>query len=500
MLVERDGPDLRTPMEVLIGGIWREVLGRERIGRDDNFFDLGGHSLLALRLIARISKTVRQSLSVKFLFVNPTVADQARELERQGPSSAPATSLRNTTSGDPRTQSLVIRERPDLDGTFGGDNQAVDAVALGYLSSEMARALGWTLDGMMSRWFDSGRPVLDGVIETRWGRIGGISLPYSDGMLYDDGEGLVKNIVLALRMARRLGAKMVTMTGLIPSATDSGSAVLRAMTAERIAGLPALSTGHATTSAGVVLNIQRVALMCGRDLSAERVAFVGLGSIGLTTLRLMLACAPHPREIILCDVYSQLERLGAIRDELRMVFQFRGSIHVAWARGEIPAEAYEASLIVGATNVPEVLDIKRVRPGTVIVDDSAPHCFSTASAIARFEESADIIFTEGGVLGLPEPLRETAYHPPNLKDPTDLGRFAEFLGHDSTSITGCVFSGLLSGTFGLRPTIGPVAAEEALAHYSALVVLGFTGGRLQCDSYVLRQDLVERFRRAFGGF
>jgi catechol 2,3-dioxygenase-like lactoylglutathione lyase family enzyme len=42
-----------TPLELLIARIWRELLGVEQIGRDDNFFDLGGHSLLSVRFVAR---------------------------------------------------------------------------------------------------------------------------------------------------------------------------------------------------------------------------------------------------------------------------------------------------------------------------------------------------------------------------------------------------------------------------------------------------------------
>lgn len=46
----------QTSLEMRIADIWREVLGVDRIGRYDNFFDLGGHSLLSIRVVARLEK------------------------------------------------------------------------------------------------------------------------------------------------------------------------------------------------------------------------------------------------------------------------------------------------------------------------------------------------------------------------------------------------------------------------------------------------------------
>ena len=43
----------RTSAEKMLAGIWAEVLGVERVGAHDNFFDLGGHSLKATRVLAR---------------------------------------------------------------------------------------------------------------------------------------------------------------------------------------------------------------------------------------------------------------------------------------------------------------------------------------------------------------------------------------------------------------------------------------------------------------
>jgi amino acid adenylation domain-containing protein len=73
----------RGPDELLLAGIWREVLGRERLGAEDSFFELGGHSLLATRLLAQVSDAFRVQLPLRSLFENPTVAGMARLIRRQ---------------------------------------------------------------------------------------------------------------------------------------------------------------------------------------------------------------------------------------------------------------------------------------------------------------------------------------------------------------------------------------------------------------------------------
>ncbi|MCA2207594.1 non-ribosomal peptide synthetase [Nocardia rosealba] len=60
--------------ERTVAAIFAEVLGVERVGADDNFFDLGGNSLLATRLAARLSAAVGTRVPVRSLFAAPTVA------------------------------------------------------------------------------------------------------------------------------------------------------------------------------------------------------------------------------------------------------------------------------------------------------------------------------------------------------------------------------------------------------------------------------------------
>ncbi|OBK90416.1 hypothetical protein A5652_11710 [Mycobacterium sp. 1165178.9] len=69
-----------TPTEERLARIYSDVLGLERVGVDDSFFDLGGDSISAMRVIAAVNASLDADLAVPALFEAPTVQTLSHRL------------------------------------------------------------------------------------------------------------------------------------------------------------------------------------------------------------------------------------------------------------------------------------------------------------------------------------------------------------------------------------------------------------------------------------
>ncbi|MBV9927462.1 MAG: amino acid adenylation domain-containing protein [Acidobacteria bacterium] len=117
----RDSEPPRTPVEEAVAEMWAELLGREVVGRDDNFFDLGGHSLLAIQLVTRLQKTFKVSLALRSVFEAATVAALSERLAREeakpGQVEKIALLLRKIRSMSVEERQRVLRQKRSVEGT-----------------------------------------------------------------------------------------------------------------------------------------------------------------------------------------------------------------------------------------------------------------------------------------------------------------------------------------------------------------------------------------------
>lgn len=78
----REVAPLESATERRVAAIWSELLGIERIGRTDNFFDLGGNSLLAIQLASQLRRSFEIDLTIASLFEAADVAALSASVDR----------------------------------------------------------------------------------------------------------------------------------------------------------------------------------------------------------------------------------------------------------------------------------------------------------------------------------------------------------------------------------------------------------------------------------
>ncbi len=81
MAEEDDYAEPRTALEKRLCSLWSELLERDKVGINSNFFDLGGHSLLVTRMWASLKKELEAPLTLRDVFDAPTVSQLAQHIE-----------------------------------------------------------------------------------------------------------------------------------------------------------------------------------------------------------------------------------------------------------------------------------------------------------------------------------------------------------------------------------------------------------------------------------
>jgi amino acid adenylation domain-containing protein len=113
------------PIEQTLAGLYAQILGVERVGVDDSFFDLGGHSLTAMRLVARVQAELGVDVPVQTVFDEPTVARLAQKIRPQ--------------AEQPAERGLTPRQLPYGLGSHLAIPTLINAPSNGSLSQQLGR-------------------------------------------------------------------------------------------------------------------------------------------------------------------------------------------------------------------------------------------------------------------------------------------------------------------------------------------------------------------------
>jgi len=110
----------RTPTEKRIAEIWAKVIGIERVGIHDNFFEVGGNSLAAVQVVSQVLQVFGMKIPVRSLFKAPTLRDFSRVIEKEGGYKS-LTTLERVRMPGPEGASLPIlqwKKQPPLQRVF----------------------------------------------------------------------------------------------------------------------------------------------------------------------------------------------------------------------------------------------------------------------------------------------------------------------------------------------------------------------------------------------
>ncbi|MBJ7341845.1 MAG: amino acid adenylation domain-containing protein, partial [Mycolicibacterium sp.] len=106
-------------VEEMLAGIYAQVLGLERVGVDDSFFDLGGDSILSMQVVARV-RGAGLTCRPRDVFVEQTVARLARIAGVIAGPDGPA-----DDGVGPVPSTPIMRWLYDVDGPTDGFNQTI---------------------------------------------------------------------------------------------------------------------------------------------------------------------------------------------------------------------------------------------------------------------------------------------------------------------------------------------------------------------------------------
>lgn len=354
----------------------------------------------------------------------------------------------------------------DLFATIEANNIPIKSAAISYLPDRLLTNNEYSKQLFCDN-FCQNKPYALALLKTHIGNILNISIPMFESDLYLDQANTIQHIEAAILKASKMKAKSVTLTGLLPSASSHGEELFKK---DIPPSLLKIMTGHDITHVAILLTLENCLNVTRRNLAQETIGFVGLGAIGTQILQILMRHYQHPKKIILCDLYKNKEKLQLLATSLREQDNYTGEILIVDSHDKIPEKFYEATLIIGASNVPNIIEVHQLQAGTILIDDSAPPILSLEDARCRFEKQHDILYIEAGLLRSPYTIDQIISLPQGL----DIPLFKE--DYESCfEIAGCILSGLVTNL--------EQSQQSFERNYMYLRQLAFRAPRLQFHGY-----------------
>ena len=459
--------------------------------------DVGLDSLMGFELAAMLESRLNSRLPVSALQGNRTVEELADQLDRvfatakNDKDPEPASASVRSEIESPKAADIRLRY---LEPTLLVERHTrFEAAALTYIPEQFATKGGLGPAELQAAFGTA--PFLSAIVEAPIGRVGTFMLPLRARELFFEPEQTRDLVFRAIELASQQGSQIMTLTGLLPAATAYGEALK--LRDGQHSNQP-VTTGHALTTATIIANLTDLLRRCGRRLEEERIAVVGLGSVGRSVLELLFRTLPHPRGLVLCDLYVKAGDLQALRQRIQDQFHFDGPIDVVAGDAGLPSAVREARLIVSAVDRVGVINPLELAPGTILLDDSYPPTFDPAVAWRRMNESRDVVIASGGFARLPGPVRETFYIPnsarPFLSAYGEENFIREFQ-REPCDYTACIFAGPLAlQDPALQPEIGIPTPAALEAFYRAFERYHLGSAAPHCNGRLIPESLFAQFK------
>jgi predicted amino acid dehydrogenase len=243
------------------------------------------------------------------------------------------------------------------------------------------------------------KPVFGEIIDAGSFTVGIMFLPFYAHELIDPrGRNRCLRVLRedAVRLAEEVGARIVCLGGLTGALSLYGRRLLDPAKRAEIT----VTTGHALTTVGVHETYHRALAELGRRPGDQRVVVLGVGSIGSSVTRLLQEDARRPREIVLVDRPQMAGKLRKLAQEFHERTGVPATVEATDTFGKLAEDSacFTSDVVISAVSTPYVVDIDKVAPGTVLIDDSQPYCWDRPRAWQRCTEAHDVIPCDAGLV------------------------------------------------------------------------------------------------------